>query len=66
MSVSPKKPALYHGYMVAFYKCPYCRQSFSAYDIEDHINHCFSEHRAAVKRACSIRAKKQKSKREDI
>lgn len=54
----PKKPTKVPGFIILFYKCPYCREEFSGEDIKTHTPTCFRQHREAVRRTCSERGKR--------
>lgn len=56
--MKPKRPGVVYGYLIKFYKCPYCGQCFSTYDIKAHIKNCFRHHREQVKKVCSERGKR--------
>ncbi len=54
----PKRPTKVYGFIVTFYKCPYCREEFSSTDIKQHIKKCFKLHRENVRKTYSARGKR--------
>ena len=53
-----KKPRKERGFLIYFYRCPYCSEMFSEFDIDEHIKICFKQYRLQVKKTYSERAKR--------